>query len=46
MYRIMLKQKITKKLENNAETWYNFGTNKLVLVRQRELRHLSDGPYH
>ena len=35
MYRIILKHKIAKKLENNAETWYNFGTNKPVLVRQR-----------
>lgn len=33
----MLKQKITKELENNAETWYNFSTNKPVLVRQQEL---------
>ena len=24
-----------EKLENNAETWYNLGTNKSVLVRQR-----------
>ena len=32
---IILKHKIAKKLENNAETWYNFGTNKPVLVRQR-----------
>ena len=46
MWNIMLKQKITKELENNAETWYNFSTNKPVLVRQRELLHLSDGPYH
>ena len=29
------KHKIAKNLENNAETWYNFGTNKPVLVRQR-----------
>ena len=29
------KHKIAKKLENNAKTWYNFGTNKPVLVRQR-----------
>ena len=27
--------KIAKELENNAETWYSFGTNKPVLVRQR-----------
>lgn len=32
---IILKQKIMKELENDAETWYNFGTNKPVLVRQR-----------
>ena len=32
---IILKHKIAKNLENNAETWYNFGTNKPVLVRQR-----------
>ena len=30
------KIKIAKKLENNAETWYNLGTNKPVLVRQRD----------
>ena len=35
MYRIMLKQKITKEVENNAQTWYDFDTNKPVLVRQR-----------
>ena len=29
------KHKIAKKLENNAKTWYNFNTNKPVLVRQR-----------
>lgn len=29
------KHKIEENLENNAETWYNFGTNKPVLVRQR-----------
>ena len=27
--------KIAKELENNAKTWYNFDTNKPVLVRQR-----------
>ena len=35
MYRIMLKQKITKEIENNAKTWYNLDMNKPVLVRQR-----------
>ena len=35
MYRIILKHKIAKKLENNAETCYNLSTNKPVLVRQR-----------
>ena len=32
---IILKHKIAKELENNVQTWYNFGTNKPVLVRQR-----------
>lgn len=31
---IILKHKIAKELENNAETWYNSGTNKPGLVRQ------------
>lgn len=30
-----INRKNAKKLENNAETWYNFGANKPVLVRQR-----------
>ena len=34
---IILKHKIAKKLENNAETWYNFDANKLVLVRQQDI---------
>lgn len=41
-----INRKNAKNLENNAETWYNFNANKPVLVRQRELLHLSDDPYH